>query len=751
MTRRYFYWFALFLIAPALLSAKEEKIEAPEEVFAGPSDPRVYSHFLSALLLERHGEFDQALKEYNRTLKLEPSASTIYRQRSNLYLKMGNPSKALEDAQAFVQANPKDTDAHLLLSSIHNMMGQQNAAILVLEKVLKDYPTHEEALLNLASMQMNDEPAKAIRSLQKLVKINPGATEAYYSLGLIYQKMGEPESSRKMFEKVIQLDSESVPSLVLLGQMKESAGLTEAAVPYYERALQKMPENLALRIQLVLLYAQKSDFNNIENLLEVFKDNPAAPIEAKLWLGIVYENKKEWAKALQYYRQAHDENQSAELLIRIASLYSHLGDGKNATKTLREIVKRDPNSSQFHYFLGLAYMDLKDYSKAAKIFRKSIALKNDFSQAHFQLGVALDSIRKWKEAEPIFKEAIRLDRNNTSALNYLGYSMVDRNERLGEARKYIERALEIDPDNPAYLDSLGWLNFREGRIDDAVRQLKQASQKMNDPIIFEHLADCYSAQNDEASAALNYQKSFELDSDNKPVQKKLEKLYAKMVPGSPARMLLEKFSQDLLKATYISGALFLRAEGTLIPSSSEGQARGFFYVRKFEPLKSSTIASTDLRVDLMNPYSLPFAVLRYHYGKKTTWSVFPPEIEKDLPDETRWILQTVASFLNGELLQPFKNVDAQVSDRRKSYFVTLAASSLEIEKQGRVVALQAPGYAIEVERYQQVQDIWLPQKMRIHYSSVEGNKKTAREITLEFPKLSIDKIENKIFEIGKEK
>ncbi len=739
------------LTAPAPLTAKEEKVDAPEEAAAAASDPRVYAHYLGALLLERRGDFDRALKEYNRTLKLEPGATTIYRQRANLYLKMGNAAKALDDAQSYVRANPKDTEALILLANIHNTLGQKNAAVLVLEKVLESEPAHEEALLNIANLQMNDEPGKALRVLEKLIKINPGATEAYYSLGLAHQRLGNVETSRKMFEKVIQLDGDSVPSLVLLGQMKETAGKMDEAAVYYERALDQMPENLALRIQLVLLHAQKSNFAKIEKLLELFKDDAAAPLEAKLWLGIIHENRKEWAKALQYYQQAYEENKSGELLIRIASIHSHLSDGKSAAATLRLLVKSNPDNAQFHYFLGLAYMDLKEFSKAAKTFKKSIAVKSDSSQAYFQLGVALDSMKKWKDAEPNFKEAIRLDRNNASANNYLGYSLVDRNIRLDEARKYIERALEIDQDNPAYLDSLGWLNFHEGRIDDALRQLKLASQKMNDPVILEHLADCYVAAKDDASAALNYQKSLELDSDNESVQKKLKRLYGKMLPGSPARVLLEQFLRDMGKASYISGALLLRSEGPFVPASTANQARGFFYVRKLEPLKSSTVVPTDLRVDLLNPYSLPSAVLRYHYGKTTSWSVFPPEFERDLPEETRWILQTVASFLNGDCLRPFKNNEALVSDKSKGYSVTMDSSRLSLDAQGRVTELVTPEFAIEIGQYQQVQDIRLPQKMRIRYSSGKDKKRASRTLSLEFPNLSLEKIENKIFEIGKEK
>lgn len=740
------------LLAAAPVFAKED---ATEKDFSAPpvQDIGVYSHFLNAMLLERYGEFEKALKEYNRTLKIEPSASVIYRQRANLYLKMGNPSKALEDAQAYVRANPKDVEALLLLANIHGLMGQKNAAQLVLEKLLQENPEQEEALLTLATFLMNESPLQAITYLERLIKLNSGATEAYYSLGLIYQRLNQEDKSRKMFEKVIQLDSESVPSLVLLGQMKESAGSMPEALEYYERALQKMPENLALRIQLVLINAQKSDFAKIEELLEVFKDNPDAPLEAKLWLGIVHENRKEWAKALQYYEQAQRENQSTELLVRIASIYSNLGDGRNAVKTLETLTKGSPDNAQFQYFLGLARMDLRNYSKAVKVFRRAIELKPDFSSAHFQLGVALDSQKKWEEAEPCFKEAIRLDRENASALNYLGYSLVDRNTRLDEARKYIERALEIDYENPAYLDSLGWLNYREGRYEAALRQLNQAAQKMNDSIIFEHLAACHLATGNESLAAQNYQRSLALDPDNKEVKRKLKKLYEKMVSGAPAKTLLEQFSRNLDKASYISGALMLRAKGNVFAMGSAETRRGFFYVRKFDLTKSSApLVPTDLRVDLLNPYSMPFIVLRYHYGKNSTWSVFPPEVKDELPVQTRWILETVASFLNGELLKRFHDETTKVEERRKSYHLSRTGWTLDLHKQGWISAVAGDDFDIEVTKYQKVDEIWLPEKMLIRWKGTDVKSKgSAQQIELEFPKLSLEKIENKIFEIGKEK
>ena len=139
----------------------------------------VYSHFLNALMLEKYGELDQALKEYNRTLELDPEASLIYRQRANLHLKMGNPEKALEDTQAYVRKNPDDVEALLLLANIHLLKGQRAAGKLVLEKVLEKDPDQPEALMTIAMILMADEPDAAVKYFERVIKADPSSAEGY--------------------------------------------------------------------------------------------------------------------------------------------------------------------------------------------------------------------------------------------------------------------------------------------------------------------------------------------------------------------------------------------------------------------------------------------------------------------------------------------------------------------------------------------------------------------------------------------
>jgi Flp pilus assembly protein TadD len=103
--------------------------------------------------------------------------------------------------------------------------------------------------------------------------------------------------------------------------------------------------------------------------------------------------------------------------------------------------------------------------------------------------------KKLQEAEAEFRKVLSANPDNASALNYLGYMLADRDLRLQEAHQLIARAVELEPQNGAFLDSLGWVKFRLGRLEEAETLLRQALQRVSrDPIVHDHLGDVYFQQ-----------------------------------------------------------------------------------------------------------------------------------------------------------------------------------------------------------------------------------------------------------------
>ena len=123
----------------------------------------------------------------------------------------------------------------------------------------------------------------------------------------------------------------------------------------------------------------------------------------------------------------------------------------------------------------------------------------------------------------MFESILRADSNHHQALNYLGYMLADRGERLDYARNLIERAVQLDPSNAAYLDSYGWVFYRLGQYDEALKQLERAAEMVSDATVFDHLGDAYKAVKLEDKARLWWQRALDIDSSNTVIQEKLQR------------------------------------------------------------------------------------------------------------------------------------------------------------------------------------------------------------------------------------
>ena len=145
--------------------------------------------------------------------------------------------------------------------------------------------------------------------------------------------------------------------------------------------------------------------------------------------------------------------------------------------------------------LSQIYEKGKNYSemeKALDAAEKLSQTKPEKESVYFQRGAMFEKQKKYSAAEGEFRKVIESNPQSANALNYLGYMLADRNVRLDEALDLIRKAVAIEPDNGAYLDSLGWVNFRLNKLEEAERNLRQSIEHMSgDPTVYDHLGDVY--------------------------------------------------------------------------------------------------------------------------------------------------------------------------------------------------------------------------------------------------------------------
>ena len=175
-----------------------------------------------------------------------------------------------------------------------------------------------------------------------------------------------------------------------------------------------------------------------------------------------------------------------------------------------------------------AYARLKKFGDAARIAREVCAKNPDNTEAQFRLGSSLERDGDSAGAEAVFLKLLASRPNDAATQNYLGYMWADKGVQLEKAREMLEKAVGREPRNAAYLDSLGWVYFRLGRIESAEKNLREAHRREpTDPTIAEHLGDLEMKRGNMAGAIQNWEKALELQTEEPDrVKQKLQKARA---------------------------------------------------------------------------------------------------------------------------------------------------------------------------------------------------------------------------------
>jgi Tfp pilus assembly protein PilF len=175
--------------------------------------------------------------------------------------------------------------------------------------------------------------------------------------------------------------------------------------------------------------------------------------------------------------------------------------------------------------LSQIYLQAKKFNDADKIIKRAEEKSPDNERLKFQLASVYERQKDFDRAELLFKEILKTNPKNANALNYIGYMLADRGIRLNEAVQYVEQALAIEPNNGAYLDSLGWAFFKLDDLQKAEKYLLQAVGLVrNDPVIHDHLGDLYFKAGDLQKAQDYWNKSLTGGIEQEEIQKVRDKL-----------------------------------------------------------------------------------------------------------------------------------------------------------------------------------------------------------------------------------
>jgi tetratricopeptide (TPR) repeat protein len=532
---------------------------------------RVYWHLLGESQTEKVNKenLHKAIEHMEALTRLEPSDLDSWQVLGRLY-KMNNQGQKAEEAfRKVLNVDPDSKEGLSSLAQLYFEQGDYAGTVEVLKKIPEaelDPPLL--GMLGYAYSQMHDSDS-AVATYEKALAKDPENQELRRAYADALLGMGNTPAARREFEKILKADPDDGATHLRLAQLDRQEGRFDEARKELERAaaLQKefvrakgLPaDNLEIAYQQALLEdAVGNQDKAIELLQGLTKKSGRAgdqytPGEANNRaiflerLGLIYREQRKYEPALQAFRQivelgqgqaprgeqlivdtlrlnhqlpkALDEVDSAvqkfpdERGLRILRAYvvGETGRVEEAVKQLQALMNHTPADRELYLSIAQVYSQAKQYAEAEQAINSALGFSSkpeEQEYSRFMLGSIYERQKKYDLAEEQFKKVLAADPLNASAANYLGYMLADRGVRLEESVKYIQQALQLEPNNGAYLDSLGWAYYKMNRCDLAEPHLEKAARLMSDdPTIHEHLGHLYLRMGKETLAEQEWERA----------------------------------------------------------------------------------------------------------------------------------------------------------------------------------------------------------------------------------------------------
>ncbi|MCC7339905.1 MAG: tetratricopeptide repeat protein [Bryobacterales bacterium] len=504
-------------------------------VKADPSDTD------SQLLLGRLYRLDRrnvdAESAFKKVLETDSNNDVALRELALVYSSLGDTNKAIEMYTRVNSRNPTPRTLLELASAYEQVRDFANAAT-VYKKVVDLNPEEVDVLKRYAqALLFADKLDEARAAYQTITAKKPDDVEGFLRLSQIYRQQGNFEAARSANEKAKSLAPDNLEILYNDINLLDAEGRADEAIERLKSMIQTAEKarytDAELNARMVLLerlgLLQRSTeryADAIGSFTKLAEADPNQAGRAQAQIVETYRMAKDFTKAEAVANEAYKKYPEDRTLIVVrASLLADLGKSDEAIRDMKAFMK-GREDHQNYLTLSQIYEKAKRYPEMAEALTKAEEFADgddEIQTVTFMRGAMYERQKDFEKAEAEFRKVLARNPENASALNYLGYMLADRNVRLEESFQMIKKAVDLDPGNAAYLDSLGWIYYRMGKLHEAELALKQALQRMSkDPTIHDHLGDVYFEQGDLRQAVIAWELALKEWKSNAPSERDAE-------------------------------------------------------------------------------------------------------------------------------------------------------------------------------------------------------------------------------------
>ena len=465
---------------------------------------------------ERMKDYNSSQKEFLKVINISENAPILFYYKKKTYSYLGHvaykQNHINESIYYFREAyhlDRNDVNALYFLANLHMMQYHLYDAEKYSKLFLAKNQTYKPVNSILGRVLFIRREPGAINYLGRIK--NNKSVEGLLSKGLYCELLKQDKKAIEFLKLVLRYRPKTVSVHIGLARILERAKLNNEAFNFYFSAG-------------ILLYKRKQFHEAKFNFHEAIRLKPGV-LDVHYYLGRVHEDLNNYSSAIYQYKKVNRLKYNKNVTLHIGYLYGAKKKYKKANDYFNIVIKKDPRNHRAYFLKGLISVWEKKYNNAQLNLEKAISIYDKSESYYFYLAVVMEKKKRVSKAIDYLKCAIKNDNKSARSYNYLGYIYAENNIQLNESLLLIKKALKIEPNNGAYMDSLGWVLFMKGNYTNALMKLLLAEKLLkrnnsSDPVVYDHLGDAYEKLGQYHKAIFYWKEAIKIEK-NKKIENKI--------------------------------------------------------------------------------------------------------------------------------------------------------------------------------------------------------------------------------------
>jgi len=436
--------------------------------------------------------------------EVDPENSDAHQVLAVMAVREGNTVKALEHLEIILKSGEHETSLSQQLWMVANLLSREKDMVQaksILEELMAGHQDDPEVLFAYAQVLTRlAELPRAREVLEQVLVLTPEDEKAAMTYVAVLNQLGQEAEALAWLEGTLKKNEDNFNLRIFYARILSDLKRFDEARRQFEILAVKEPTNSDVLFSLGLLYLQANSLEDAEIYFTRLSETKGHVDDASYYLGRIAEEQDDLKKASEWYRAVSSGNNYFDAQMRIGMLLGKQGEIEEAQSHLHKIrTQSDQEKNILIQAEAEMLTDIKRYQEAMVIYDKALQQKHD-SDLLYSRAMLAEKMDRLDILERDLRAVLEKDPKNSQALNALGYTLADRTDRYDEAYDLIKRALEISPNDYYVLDSMGWVLYRQGRLDEAIEFLKKALAERNDPEIAAHLGEVLWVKGDKKTA-----------------------------------------------------------------------------------------------------------------------------------------------------------------------------------------------------------------------------------------------------------